>query len=450
MLEKISNGKIVTKSEEKKDLFTGKLGFVLSCVGAAIGLGNIWMFPYRLGQNGGAAFLVPYITFVFLLGTTGVISELAFGRYVGSGPLKGIKNIFKEKSLKGGSILGIIPVISLWGTFIFYSIVVGWILKYFSISLTGTLKNEDIPKYFNGFISSSEPIIWLCIAMILTLIIVCLGVSKGIEKVNKVMMPLLFLLFLVLTVRSVTLPGASDGIKYLFVPRWDSLLKTKTWIMALGQAFFTVSLTGCALVVFGSYSKKDMALPSVAIQTAIFDTIAALLAALIIIPAAFSFNLDVNSGPALMFITIPTIFKFLPYGQIFSSIFFLSMIFASISSSVTMLEGPVEAVLSQTKFNRKKVAIVITAISIMVAIPICLDMNLFTVFSDVITIIFLPLGTLMVAIVLYYIIGKKKALEEINLGAHKKLGNKFIIVSKYVFVIVTLIVIVLGIIYGGI
>lgn len=438
------------QKEQKKDSFTGKLGFILSCVGAAIGLGNIWMFPYRLGQNGGGAFLVIYILFVFLLGVTGVISEFAFGRHLGSGPLKGIKNTFKEKSLKGGSILGSIPVLSLWGTFVFYSIVVGWILKYFSISFTGVLKTQDTGTYFNNFVSGRETIIWLLLAMVLTLVIICAGVSKGIEKVNKITMPLLFVLFIILTVRSVTLPGAIEGIKYLFIPRWESLLNVKTWIMALGQAFFTVSLTGCALVVFASYSGKDMNLPVIAVQTAVFDTLAALLAALMIIPATFAFNLDVTSGPALMFVTIPTIFKSLPHGQIFSVIFFLSMIFAAISSSVIMLEGPVEAVLSQTKFKRKPVAIVIAIISFLVAIPLCIDMNLFTVFSDTITIILSPTGTLIVSIVLYYVIGNKKALEEINLGATRKLGSKFIISSKYIFVIVTLIVIVLGIIMGGI
>ncbi|MCD3298228.1 sodium-dependent transporter, partial [Clostridium botulinum C/D] len=189
------------KNGKTRDSFTGKLGFILSCVGAAIGLGNIWMFPYRLGQNGGGAFLIPYIIFVFLLGVTGMISEFTFGRYVESGPLKGIKLIFKQKSLKGGTILGSLPVISLWGTFIFYSIVVGWILKYFSLSFTNDLKVENISSYFNNFISSYEALFWLLLAMVLTLIVICMGVSKGIEKLNKFIMPLLFLLFIILTIR---------------------------------------------------------------------------------------------------------------------------------------------------------------------------------------------------------------------------------------------------------
>ncbi|AEB76322.1 sodium-dependent transporter [Clostridium botulinum] len=438
------------KNGKTRDSFTGKLGFILSCVGAAIGLGNIWMFPYRLGQNGGGAFLIPYIIFVFLLGVTGMISEFTFGRYVESGPLKGIKLIFKQKSLKGGTILGSLPVISLWGTFIFYSIVVGWILKYFSLSFTNDLKVENISSYFNNFISSYEALFWLLLAMVLTLIVICMGVSKGIEKLNKFIMPLLFLLFIILTIRSVTLPGALAGIKYLFIPRWESLLKIKTWIMALGQAFFTVSLTGCALVVFASYSGKDVNLSSVAIQTAIFDTIAALLAALMIIPATFAFNLDVTSGPALMFITVPTIFKCLPHGHIFSAIFFLSMIFAAISSSVIMLEGPVEAVLSQSKFHRKKVALCIAIVSFLIAIPLCLNINAFTMFSDIITIVLSPIGTLIISIVLYYILGKDIALKEINLGRPTKINTKFVFIAKYVFVVVTLIVIILGIIYGGI
>ncbi|HIG0360862.1 sodium-dependent transporter [Clostridium sporogenes] len=436
--------------EKKRDGFTNKLGFILSCVGAAIGLGNVWMFPYRLGQNGGAAFLIPYLLFVILLGTTGIITELAFGRYVGSGPLKGIKDIFKKKHLKGGNILGIIPVITLLGSFIFYNVVVGWILKYFYISLSGEFMNNDIPKYFSNFVGSKESLLWLALAMTLTFVIVCMGVSKGIERINKIIMPFLFILFVILTIRSLTLDGANEGLKYLFIPRWESLLQVNTWIMALGQAFFTVSLTGCALVVFGSYSKKNIDLPSSAIQTAMFDTLAALLAALMIIPAAFAFNLDVTSGPSLMFITVPTIFKSLPLGNIFSTIFFLSMIFASISSSVIMLEGPVEALLSQVNLSRKKASLIVALFGFIAAIPLCLNLNLFSSFSDTITILFFPLGTLIIAIVSYYIVGEKEALKEINLGSKKKLNKVFIILAKYIFVIVTVIVIVLGLIYGGI
>ncbi|NFN88082.1 sodium-dependent transporter [Clostridium sporogenes] len=436
--------------KKNRDEFTNKLGFILSCVGAAIGLGNVWMFPYRLGQNGGGAFLIPYLFFVILLGTTGIITELSFGRYVGSGPLKGIKDIFKKKSLKGGNLLGIIPVISLWGSFIFYNVVIGWILKYFYISLSGELKNNDITKYFNNFVGSRESLFWLALAMMLTLIIVCMGVSNGIERLNKIIMPFLFIIFIILTIRSLTLPGANKGLEYLFIPRWESLLKVNTWIMALGQAFFTVSLTGCALVVFGSYSKKNINLPSASIQTAIFDTLAALLATLMIIPAAFAFNLNVSSGPSLMFITVPTIFNSLPLGNVFSSIFFLSMIFASISSSVIMLEGPVEALLSQVNLNRKKASLIITLLSFIVATPLCLNLNLFSSFSDAITILFFPLGTLIITIVLYYIIGEKEALKEINLGAKNKLGKIFIILSKYTFVVITVIIIALGLIYGGI
>ncbi len=175
------------------------------------------MFPYRLGQNGGAAFLIPYLLFVILLGTTGIITELAFGRYVGSGPLKGIKDIFKKKHLKGGNILGIIPVITLLGSFIFYNVVVGWILKYFYISLSGEFMNNDIPKYFSNFVGSKESLLWLALAMTLTFVIVCMGVSKGIERINKIIMPFLFILFVILTIRSLTLDGANEGLKYLFI-----------------------------------------------------------------------------------------------------------------------------------------------------------------------------------------------------------------------------------------
>lgn len=435
---------------KKREHFTSSAGFVISCIGAAVGLGNIWMFPYRLGQNGGAVFLIPYFIFVLALGYIGLITEFTFGRTFEAGSLTGIKKSFEKKKFKGGLLVGAIPAIGLVGVFMFYNVVVGWIIKYFTISLTGEMKNIDVNTYFNNFSGSKETIIWNAIAIFIALIIVVIGINKGIEKANKIIMPILFIIFILLAIRSISLPGSIDGIKYLLNPKWEYLFKINTWVMALGQAFFTVSLNGCGMVVYGSYIEKDMDIPKAAISTAVFDIIAALLAAFVIMPAVFAFGLDPMSGPPLLFITLPTIFKSMPAGGLIAILFFLSVIFAAISSSINMLEGPVEALMSQSKLSRKKATTLIAVVLFILSVPLNLNMNLFNKFSDFITIVISPLGALIVLVVFYFMRDKKEILNEINMGARNKVGIRFIIAAKYGFTIITVLVIILGIVYGGI
>jgi NSS family neurotransmitter:Na+ symporter len=434
----------------KRENFSGKVGFILACVGAAIGLGNIWMFSWRLGKFGGAAFLIPYFIFVFILGTTGLVSEFGLGRTMQKGALGAIKDIFKAKNLKGGTILGLIPVLAMTGIFIFYIIVVGWILRYFYASLKGYFAIVDIPQYFSDFAGSYSSIPWLIIAMILTSTIILCGIYKGIEKINKIVMPGLLILFIILLIRSLTLPGALEGVKYLLIPDWSYLLKPLTWVMALGQAFFSVSLSGAGMVVYGSYLQKDTDIPSSAINTAIFDTIAALLAAFIIVPAAFAFNLDPTCGPPLLFITIPSIFAKMPGGYLFSILFFLGIIFAAVSSAINMMEAPVEAAISQFNMSRKNAVLIISSITLCISIPLACNMNLFGSWADFMTIYLSPIGAAISAGVFYWIYGSDKALEAINKGAEKPLGQWFIPFGKYIYVIVVLIIVILGAIYGGI
>ncbi|WP_291578803.1 sodium-dependent transporter [Clostridium sp. UBA6640] len=435
---------------KERDNFSSKFGFILSCIGSAVGLGNIWMFSWRLGQYGGAAFLIPYFIFVFILGTTGLMGEFALGRAKGKGSLGSIKEILDEKNIFGSSIISLIPTLGVWGIFLFYNVVVGWVLKYFSISTTSNFKNIDVLNYLDGFLGTNETIFWLALALLITTIIVAYGVSKGIEKANKVMMPALFIIFIILLIRSVTLPGASEGIRYLLIPKWSYLLNPTTWVMALGQAFFTVSLNGAGMVVYGSYIKKDVDIPSSAINTAFYDSLSAMLAAFIIIPAAFAFGLDPASGPTLLFITVPTIFKSMPGGHLFGAIFFGSIVFAAVSSTINMMEATSEAFMYKTKWSRRKSVLFIGVISFLAAIPLAFNMELFNNFSDIITIYVSPFGTVISAIAFFWIYGADKALKEINIGAKRPLGNWFIPLAKYIFVFVSIIVVVLGAIYGGI
>lgn len=293
----------------KREGFSSRIGFILSCIGSAIGLGNVWMFPYKLGENGGAAFLIPYIIFVFALGSMGLIGEMAFGRMYKQGSLGAIRTVMNEKNKKGGKIFSVIPTIGLLGIFMFYTIVIGWILKYFVISITGQLGSINTEGYFNSFAFSNGSILWHLAAVVITLLIVSIGVSNGIEKINKIVIPLLFVIFIMLMVKSFSLDGSYEGIKYLLQPKWEYLLIPKTWIMALGQAFFTVSITGCGMVIYGSYAGKNFDIPNCALSTAVFDTLSALLAAFMIIPAVFAFGLSPTAGPSLMFITCLLYFR---------------------------------------------------------------------------------------------------------------------------------------------
>ena len=435
---------------DKREKFTSKLGFVMACIGSAIGLGNIWMFPYRLGAYGGAAFLIPYFIFVFILGTTGLITEFAFGRHFSGGSMTGIMTVFKEKKLKGGKFVGMLPAIGLLGIFMFYNIVVGWILKYFVLSGTGKLKTIDKDTYFNQFAGSSASIPWEAIAIVLTVVVICAGVIKGIERVSKIIMPALFVIFILLAIRSLSLPGSMEGVKFLLQPKWHHLLEVDTWVMALGQAFFTVSLNGCGMVVYGSYLKKDYNIPKLAISTAVLDTLAAVLASFVIMPAVFAFGLDVNAGPPLLFMTMPIIFDKMPGGTIIAIVFFLSLFFAAISSSINMLEGVVEAIISNTKLTRVKAVILVGVVTFVLSIPLNLSMTTFDNFTNLITVVVSPVMALLVLIVFYYLYDAKKALAGINEGAEKPLGNTFLYFAKYVFTIVTILVVVLGIAYGGI
>ncbi|WP_018249306.1 sodium-dependent transporter [Orenia marismortui] len=436
---------------QERETWSSKLGFILACIGAAIGLGNIWMFPWRLGAYGGAAFLIPYLFFVLVLGTTGLMEEFAFGRSKKKGAIGAFEDVYKDKGLNFGDKLGIIPVLGVTGVFIFYSIVVGWILKYFTLTLTNSFESiESIPAYFGTFVGTPNTILWHFIGILLTVIIVSFGIKEGIEKVNKVMMPILFGILVILLFRSLTLPGAKAGIKFLLLPDWSKLFDPITWIMALGQSFFTVSLGGAAMLVYGSYLKEDVDIPSSAFNTVIFNTISSFLAAFVIIPATFAFGLDPQAGPPLLFITVPTIFKSMPGGYFFGALFFLSVVFAALSSAINLIEVPVEALIERFSLSRKKSVLIVGILAFLIGLPLDLNMNIFGLFADTVTVYLIPIGAVLAAITFFWIYGVDNARNEINKGAEKPLGIWWEPFAKYIFTGVAIVVLVLGIIYGGI
>ena len=438
------------KNLKKRDGFTSNIGFILACVGSAVGMGNIWLFPYRIGQFGGAAFLIPYIIFVVLLGATGLMGEFAFGRMTQQGPIGAFDEALKSRGKSGGKILGIIPVI---GTFIIaigYAIVVGWFIRFFVGYITGSAMNAADPGvYFGQIAGPFGSVPWHFIALLLVLIVLLFGISSGIEKINKVMMPAFYVLFLVLLVRVCTLDGAVDGFKYLFIPKWEYLSQPKTWIYALGQAFFSLSLSGSGMLVYGSYLSRDMNIVDGAKKTVIFDTLAALTAAVVIIPSVFAFGLDPASGPPLLFITLPAIFKVMPFGRLFAILFFISLIFASITTLVCLLEVPIEAVQSNLKLNRKVAVVSICAITFAIGLFVE-NGDVLGQLLDFSSIYIAPLGAFIAAVMFFWVIGIDKAKSEIETGANHELGNWFKPMAKYVYVFIAIFVFVAGILLGGI
>ena len=438
------------KNNDTRDTFSSKAGFIIACIGSAVGMGNIWLFPYRLGQFGGAAFLIPYIIFVILLGCTGLMGEFAFGRMTQTGPIGSFKFALETKNKKWGGIFGIIPVVGAFGIAVGYAVVVGWFIKFLLGSITGEMLNAtDSAAYFGSIAGPFGSVIWHFIALFITAIVLLLGVSKGIEKVNKFMMPAFYILFLILLIRALMLDGASEGLLYLCIPKWEVLSQPKTWIYALGQAFFSLSLAGSGMIVYGSYLKRDIDILSSAKNTVVFDTLAAITAGLVIIPAVFAFNLDPTAGPPLLFITLPSVFKLMPLGGVFAVVFFISVLFASITSLMNLLEVPIEALQSNFKLERRLSVILVCVAAFLVGLFVE-NGDILGSWMDFVSIYIIPLGAFISGVMFFWIIGIDKAKAEIETGSKKVLGSWFKPMAKYVFVLLTVTVLIAGILLGGI
>ncbi len=434
-----------------RDQFASRTGFILACIGSAVGMANIWLFPIRVGQFGGAAFLIPYLLFIVIIGLTGVIGEMSFGRAMETGPLGAFKKALERRGMSWGAYVGIIPVLGSLAIAIGYAVVIGWILKFSFGSITGSVMGaENAGAYFGSIVGKFGSLPWHLAGLAIAFIIMLAGVAKGIEKVNKVLMPLFFLLFLILAVRVAFLGGdVMKGYDYLFNPKWEYLADVKTWVYALGQAFFSLSLAGSGTVVYGSYLSKKEDVVASAKNVAIFDTVAAMLAALVIIPAVFAFGVEPNAGPPLMFITMPQVFKQMPAGEIFMAIFFISVLFAGITSLINLFETPIEAL--ENKFNLPRpVAVGIVAVAAVGVGVFLEDANILGNWMDVVSIYIIPLGALLSGIMFFWVCGFPFAKEQAELGRPKPLPSIFEPFSKYVFCGLTALVYVLNIFYGGI
>lgn len=430
----------------KNGNFKSTVGFVLACVGSAVGMGNIWMFPYRLGQYGGAAFLIPYLIFIALFGLVGLSAEFALGRMAKTGTLGAYAYCWKNKF---GKYIGWLPLLGSLGIAIGYSVILGWVFRSIQGVLTNELLTNDIPAFFTNMTQSFSNVPCHFLVLFVTCLLLFTSATNAIEKVNKVLMPAFFILFIILAIRVSLFNGAIEGYKFLFVPKWEYLLNKETWIMAMGQAFFSLSITGSGMLVYGAYLKDDVDIPKASMQTAIFDTIAAMLAALAIMPAVFSFGIDPVSGPSLMFLTLPEVFKQMPLGNLFALFFFISVAFAGITSLINMLEAVCESWQNRFHISRKKAVLLCGIITFIISV--CIENgDIVGKWMDVVTIYIIPFAALLGAITIYYILGWNALKQELDKGRKKPVGPTFKFLGKYVYVFLAIIILILGILYNGI
>ena len=446
-------GKEFANLPSSKRGFSSSFGFIVSCVGSAVGLGNIWMFPYRLGQYGGAAFLIPYFLFIFLFGWVGLSAEFAVGRLARTGTLGAYRCCFasidKKHGGRVGEILGWIPLLGSLGIAIGYAVILGWVFRACWGSVTGEMLRTDAQTYFSQATGEFGSVPWHILVVVLVCAVVFTGVSKGIEKVSKVLMPLFFVLFLLVAVWVAFLPGASAGYEFLFVPKWEALLKADTWVMAMRQAFFSLSITGSGMIVYGAYLDKSVNTPAASLRTALFDTLAAILSALAIMPAVFAFNIAPTSGPSLLFITLPGIFREIPFGRVFAVFFFISVAFAGITSLINMFEAVIES--WQNRFHmRRKIAVALCGvITLVVGIFLEAEPKVGS-WLDFVSIVVVPIGAVLGAISIYYILGYRRIRQELEEGRDRPLSHAFGFAARFLYVPLTILVLILGFCYRGI
>ncbi|MFB0919034.1 MAG: sodium-dependent transporter [Clostridiaceae bacterium] len=407
---------------EERGGWGSKFGFLMAAAGSAIGLGNLWKFPYLAAKFGGGLFVVVYLAIVVLLGFTMMLGELTIGRSTRLEQYSAYRKLNKK-----WGFLGALGVLSAFMILSFYSVVGGWVLKYIFTFLTGGVKGD--PGAFFGTFSGSvgEPIFWHALFMIATLLIVLGGISGGIEKASKIMMPLLFLFLIILVVRVLTLPGAGAGVAYYLKPNFANF-SLDVVVKAMGQVFFSLSLGMGTLVTYGSYLNGTEDLQENALTIPALDTLAALLAGLAIVPAVVAFGMDLDAGPKLLFITLPKIFDSMPLGGIFGLMFFVLVFFAAVTSSISLLEVPVAWVVDSKGWTRKKAVFFFATVCWVIGIGASLslgvwdmkflpNMGLFDTLDYLTSNIMLPLGGLLMSLFYTFAWGYEAPIAEIKKGS---------------------------------
>lgn len=354
-------------NNEKRSTFTGKIGFVLAAAGSAVGLGNIWRFPYLAAKYGGGIFLLTYILLAITFGFALMIAEVALGRKTGLSAIGAFKSLNKKYAFVG-YLAAIIPAIILP----YYSVIGGWVTKYLYAFIAGGTANAASDTYFTEFISQAgEPILWFIVFLGATLFVVMGGVEKGIEKVSKFLMPVLIALSIFIAIYSVCMPGAIDGVRYYLMPDF-SHFSAVTVLAAMGQLFYSMSLAMGIMITYGSYMKKDVSLESSVTQIELFDTGIAFLAGLMIIPAVFAFSGGtpeaLGKGPSLMFVTLPKVFDSMVGGTYIGIAFFLLVLLAALTSSISLMETVVSILCDKFKIKRSISCLIVFLFSIIMGL----------------------------------------------------------------------------------
>lgn len=444
--------------ETKRSSFSGKIGFVLAAAGSAVGLGNLWRFPYLAAGYGGGIFLLTYIILALTFGFALMTAEIAIGRKTGLSAVGAFRALDKRFSFIG--YLGaIIPMIILP----YYSVIGGWVTKYLSVYLSGQGHAAADDAFFGDFIGGvGEPILWFTVFMGATAIVVFFGVEKGIEKVSKVMMPVLVVLSLIIAVYSACMPGAWEGVLYYITPDFSKFSFT-TVLAAMGQLFYSMSLAMGIMITYGSYMKKDVSLESSVKQIEIFDTGIAFLAGLMIIPAVFVFSGGneeaLGKGPGLMFVTLPKVFDSMPGGNILGVAFFLLVLFAALTSSISLMETVVSIFCDKFKWNRSFSCIFVFLFCILLGIPSSLGngiwadikiigMDFLSFFDFLSNSVLMPIVALCTCIFVGYVLKPSALIEEVELTGTFKKKKMFSFIIKYIAPICILLILGFSVLEG--
>ncbi len=410
---------------ENRDSFSSKIGVIAAAAGSAIGLGNIWRFPYVTGENGGAAFLIIYIGFILLIGIPVMLSEFTIGRRAQRNPFGAFRKLAPGKPWY---LIGIMGIAAAFMILAFYSTIAGWTLEYIYLSVTNSFSGrspEELNTLFNNFMTSgTKPVIYQLVFMFLTGFIVYKGVRNGIEKYTKILMPLLLVIIIIICIRSVTLPGSAEGLEFLFKPDF-SKINADVVLMALGQAFFSLSIGMGTLITYGSYIRKKNNLSNTAFAVSAADTLIAILAGVAIFPAVFAFNIEPSAGEGLVFITLPNIFQSMPGGFIWSMLFFILLAIAALTSTISVLEVVVAFFSEELNISRK-MATILSSIAISVLGIFCtlsqgpmanlgfFGIDLFENLEYTSANILLPLGGLFIVLFVGWFLGKSNVSDELT------------------------------------
>ncbi|AVQ21082.1 transporter [Fusobacterium necrophorum subsp. funduliforme] len=438
----------MSHNNEKK--FQSRWGFILACVGSAVGMANVWGFPYKLGSNGGAAFLIPYLLFIILFSYVGLSTEYAVGRRAKTGTLGSYEKAWKSgnKDNAFGKNIGWLPLAGSMCIAIGYAVIISYVLNGLLHAITGNLMTVNPGKWFESFAFHDFSVVPLHLAIVVITLLTLIFGADSIEKTNKIMMPLFFLLFVFMAIRILLLPNAFEGYKFIFTPDWVKLANPMVWVWAMGQAFFSLSITGSGMIVYGAYLSDEEDVIGGARDTAFFDTIAAMVATFVMIPACFAYGLDPAGGPGLLFVTLPTILQDMPGGRLFAIALYLAVVFGGISSLQNMLEVVLESV--RYRFPKLKRNYVL-AILFLICMGIGLFMEPITKWGpwmDIVSIYIIPIGATIGAISWFWIMKKEDLLEEINKGRKEPVSVNWYWIGKFVYVPLALILCIIALVKG--